>query len=87
MYNSATGTWSTAQLSVARRLLVATTVGNLAIVAGGHTGSTLVHQCPGLLCFECQSVQPYCGAVISFPLSIALCDPLQSGTHVALPIL
>jgi hypothetical protein len=38
LYNSASGTWSTAQLSVARSMLAATSVGNLAIFAGGDTG-------------------------------------------------
>ena len=35
LYNSASGTWSTAQLSVARRDLAAAAVGNLAFCAGG----------------------------------------------------
>ena len=35
LYNSATGAWSTAQLSVARSSLAATSVGNVAIFAGG----------------------------------------------------
>ncbi len=35
LYNSASGTWSTAQLSVARFDLAVTSVGNLAIFAGG----------------------------------------------------
>ena len=35
MYNSASGTWSTAQLSVGRYWLAATSVGNVAIFAGG----------------------------------------------------
>jgi hypothetical protein len=39
LYNSASGTWSTAQLSVARDGLAATTVGNLAIFAGGWNGN------------------------------------------------
>ncbi len=39
LYNSASGTWSTAQLSVARSYLVATSVGNVAIFAGGRTGN------------------------------------------------
>ena len=38
MYNSASGTWSTAQLSVARSGIGATSVGNVAIFAGGHAG-------------------------------------------------
>jgi hypothetical protein len=38
LYNGASGTWSTAQLSVARQTLSATSVGNVAIFAGGHTG-------------------------------------------------
>ncbi len=35
LYNSVTGTWSTAQLSVARSRLAATSVGNMALFAGG----------------------------------------------------
>ena len=38
LYNSASGTWSTAQLSVARWGLAATSVGNVAIFAGGGGG-------------------------------------------------
>jgi hypothetical protein len=36
LYNGALGTWSTAQLSVARGYLAATSVGNVAIFAGGR---------------------------------------------------
>jgi hypothetical protein len=43
VYNSASGTWSTAQLSVARYGLAATSVGNVAIFAGGHTGNCSFH--------------------------------------------
>jgi hypothetical protein len=39
LYNSASGTWSTAQLSVARNSFAATSVGNVAIFAGGYTGN------------------------------------------------
>jgi hypothetical protein len=39
LYNSASGTWSTAQLSVARTGLTATSVGNVAIFAGGVGGN------------------------------------------------
>ncbi len=39
LYNSASGTWSTAQLSVARVYLAATSVGNVAVFAGGRTGN------------------------------------------------
>ncbi len=39
LYNGASGTWSTAQLSVARDRLAATSVGNVAIFAGGWAGS------------------------------------------------
>ncbi len=35
LYNSASGTWSTAQLSVVNAYLAATSVGNVAIFAGG----------------------------------------------------
>jgi hypothetical protein len=48
LYNSASGTWSTAQLSVARSLVAATSVGNVAIFAGGVTGNcSLVLCCAG----------------------------------------
>ena len=35
LFDSSTGRWSTAQLSVARSYLAATSVGNIAIFAGG----------------------------------------------------
>ncbi len=38
LYNSTSGTWSAAQLSVARTSIAAISVGNVAIFAGGHTG-------------------------------------------------
>ena len=42
LYNSATGAWSTAQLSVARYGLAAASVGNLALFAGGRDASAFV---------------------------------------------
>ena len=39
LYNSASGAWSTAQLSVARPHTAATSVGNVAIFAGGDAGN------------------------------------------------
>ena len=36
VYNSATGAWSTAQLSVERNYLAAASVGNVALFAGGY---------------------------------------------------
>ena len=39
LYNYTSGTWSTAQLSVARGYLAATSVGNVAIFAGGDIGN------------------------------------------------
>jgi hypothetical protein len=42
VYNSATGAWSTAQLSVARSSLAAASVGNVALFAGGWIGSALL---------------------------------------------
>jgi hypothetical protein len=41
LYNYTSGTWSTAQLSVARCCLAATSVGNVAIFAGGNCSLTL----------------------------------------------
>ena len=45
LYNSALGTWSTAQLSVARYGLAATSVGNVAIFAGGDGGNCSFELC------------------------------------------
>jgi hypothetical protein len=42
LYDSGTGQWWTAQLSQARRYLSATSVGTVAIFAGGYTGSKLL---------------------------------------------
>jgi hypothetical protein len=42
VYNGATGTWSTAQLSVARDFLAAASVGNVALFAGGYNSSALL---------------------------------------------
>ncbi len=42
LYNYTSGTWSTAQLSVARWILAATSVGNVAIFAGGSTAGIAV---------------------------------------------
>ncbi len=41
LYDSGTGRWSTAQLSQARRYLSATSVGTVAIFAGGQDGKLL----------------------------------------------
>ncbi len=61
LYNSASGTWSTAQLFSARGGLAATSVGNVAIFAGGTTGaiagttsnSTFAYCVEGLLLVFC----------------------------------
>jgi hypothetical protein len=42
LYNSTTGAWSTALLSVARGSLTATSVGNVAFFAGGSAGGALL---------------------------------------------
>ena len=57
LYNSASGTWSTAQLSVARSNLAATSVGNVAIFAGGDGGNCIFAKyyggfASGLLCVD-----------------------------------
>jgi hypothetical protein len=41
IYNSATGVWATAQLSVARDRLAATSVGNMALFVGGSYYGTI----------------------------------------------
>jgi hypothetical protein len=41
IYDDSLGKWTVAQLSQARHLLEATTVGNVALFAGGITGALL----------------------------------------------
>ena len=41
LYDSGTGRWSTAQLSQARAVASATSVGTVSLFAGGTVGSTL----------------------------------------------
>jgi uncharacterized protein YkvS len=48
IYHSASGIWTTAQLSVARSQLAAASVGNMAIFAGGITG-VLWRVCVGVV--------------------------------------
>jgi hypothetical protein len=53
--STAQGTWSNAQLSVARNFLAATSVGNVAIFAGGDGGSFALYDggfASGLLCVD-----------------------------------
>jgi hypothetical protein len=50
VYNVATGAWSAAQLSVARYNLAAASVGNVALFAGGVTGTLPTNS--ALLCWE-----------------------------------
>jgi hypothetical protein len=51
--STAQGTWSTAQLSVARSSLAATSVGNVAIFAGGDGGNCSFELYDGGLCQSC----------------------------------
>jgi hypothetical protein len=68
LYNSATGTWSTALLSVARYGLAATSVGQVALFAGGFTASALLcrelrEDADGCVRVECLRVLRYCVSV------------------------
>jgi hypothetical protein len=58
LYNSATGTWSTALLSVAHNGLVATSVGNVALFAGGvsTTGALLRRECGVCVLMGCYHI-------------------------------
>ncbi len=49
LYNINTGSWSQAELSVARADLIATSVGNVALFAGGATGAMLCEEMSHLL--------------------------------------
>jgi hypothetical protein len=83
----AQGTWSTAQLSVARASLAAASVGNVALFAGGYksTGSALLCREGGkgevsmvTWLLEQLRVMCYCGSV--FPVT-ACCSPQVLGHH------
>ena len=55
LYNSASGTWLTAQLNVARGYFAATSVGNVAIFAGGLTSNCSLCVVTEGLCWSCFS--------------------------------
>jgi hypothetical protein len=69
LYNSATGSWTTAQLSVARDHLEATSVCNVAFFAGGYSGSASLlrnETLAGVTCDCVVCVRLSCKAVFSF---------------------
>jgi hypothetical protein len=79
VYNSESGTWSTAQLSVARERLAATSVGNVAIFAGGYGGNHLITalRCAiKRLCRSCARMMPVYTLVFAVALSCMLCSNL-----------
>ena len=87
LYNGAAGTWSTAQLSVARNGMAAASVGNVALFAGGQiTGALLCRERTMLIVACVLSVCACCSVAVLFALrSLALSSaPLQV---VVLPML
>ncbi len=65
LYNSATGAWSTAQLSVGRSRLAAASVGNVAIFAGGYRSVLLLIEDACLcMCFMFVAENPKPKAVL-----------------------
>jgi hypothetical protein len=81
VYNVTTGAWSTAQLSVARFYPTAASVGNLALFAGGQTGSALlcregIYVCGFLLMSAC-CVFCACCSILRFWLP---CDRFLSNS-------
>ncbi len=81
LYNSATGTWSTAQLSVGRFWFAAASVGNVALFAGGATGRALLCRDRDLECLwlrACWMFCACCSVAVLFalrPLALS-CAPL-----------
>ena len=66
IYNSATGAWTTAQLSAARNSLAATSVGNFALfVCGSYYGTILLLDKGGLysIISDVFSLFGMCGAI------------------------
>ena len=77
--STAQGTWSTAQLSVARSSLAATSVGNVAIFAGGDGGNCSFALCDGGVVSELLCVDEAClRCVIVAALSCMRCSRLPS---------
>ncbi len=71
IYNSASGTWSTARLSVARREPAATSVGNVAIFAGGYACNCSFALCEGgfvleFLCDYDSGLRRFAGCFLVF---------------------
>jgi hypothetical protein len=62
LYNSVSGTWSIAQLSVGRMRFAATSVGNVAVFAGGQTqdGNCSFAMCSGRAVFKLICVYDAC---------------------------
>ena len=78
LYNSTSGTWSTAQLSVARYDIVATSVGNVAIFAGGF-GNCIFALCDGGFVLELLRADDAClRHVFVVALSCLRCSRLPS---------
>ncbi len=69
VYNSATGAWSTAQLSVARAELAAASVGNLAMFAGGQNSGALLCRGGVVLMVKCMlGSRTWCIVAVQFAL-------------------
>ncbi len=87
----AQGTWSTAQLSVARVNLAAASVGNVALFAGGDTGSALLCRegvdgivccCVRVLCLRVQYFGHICPATVSSLMRATAGDTLYNVVDV-----
>jgi hypothetical protein len=80
VYNSATGAWSTAQLSVGRIGLAAASVGSVALFAGGYTGIALLcREGVAGVVYCCVRVLRFARAAVLFsqqPFALS-CAPLQ----------
>jgi hypothetical protein len=77
LYNSATGAWSTAQLSVARgNGLAAASIGDLAIIAGGQSPSDM-----GFVCVLSTCVIPVLGASFGTCCFASACCPMSDERH------
>ncbi len=65
LYNSASGTWSTAKLSLARVVVAATSVGNVAIFASG-SGNCSFSLCDGGFVLELLRADDACLSCFGF---------------------
>jgi hypothetical protein len=83
LFNSGTKSWSTARLSLERAALAATSLGTLALFAGGSTNGALLYIPSVFICFCLVVVLAACLLGLSFvPMQVSIQQMLWTCTTV-----